>query len=266
MNGILLTLIILGVIGVLSGLLLSVVSIVMAVKKDEKLEKLENALPGANCGGCGFSGCSAYAEALYSGKTEDMALCSVAGADGAKAIAEIMGKEAGEFIKKVAVVRCRGNWDFTHTKMDYEGYNTCSAANQLFKGLGACAHGCMGFGDCAAVCPENAIIVENGLARVDHDKCIACGKCVKTCPKSIIRLVPYNETTRFVSCVNREKGALVRKQCTAGCLGCGLCVKKCEHGAITLYNKKAKIDYSKCTGCGACQEACPAKCILDFNG
>ena len=57
-------------IGLLAGVILAVASIVMAVPKDEKAEALEEVLPGANCGACGYSGCSGYAAALSKGEAK----------------------------------------------------------------------------------------------------------------------------------------------------------------------------------------------------
>ncbi len=264
MNAIVLTVIILSVIGVLAGLLLSVASIVMAVKKDEKAEKIEAALPGANCGSCGFSGCSGYAAALADGQTEDTNLCSPGGEQAAAAIAEILGVTGGGFVRKTAVVRCRGNWDVTDMKMEYKGLATCFAANQQHAGIGACRFGCIGFGDCAAVCEYGAITVENGLASIDPDKCVACGKCVQACPKSIIALVPAADEDRTVLCRSADKGAVTRKACSAGCIGCMQCVKACEHGAVTVSNFLASIDPEKCVGCGKCEAVCPQHCIASF--
>lgn len=262
---ILLTVAILAVPGLVLGAVLSIVSIIMAVKKDETAEKIENVLPGANCGSCGFSGCSGYAAALSSGATEETSLCSPGGAETAAKIGEILGKSGGEFVRKAAVVRCRGSWDVTSMIMEYRGIESCSASNQLYQGLGACSFGCIGFGDCKTVCEYDAITVKNGVAKVDVKKCVACGKCVKACPKGLIELVPSAEEDRTVLCLNRDKGAATRKICESGCIGCGKCMKACEYGAVTVSNFLARIDYAKCVGCGACEAACPRGCIAEFR-
>ena len=264
MNSIIITIILLGILGLLAGILLSVVSIVMAVKKDEKAEQLESILPGANCGGCGYSGCAGYATALSNGETTNTNLCTPGGPQTAEKIAEIIGVEQDEFIPKTAVVRCRGSWDVVQMQMEYRGIQTCSAANQLFMGLGACHYGCIGFGDCAISCEQNAITVNNGVAKIDFDLCIACGKCVKSCPKGIITLVPSAREDRVVLCLNRDKGAQTRASCTVGCIGCMKCVKVCEYDAVTVNNNLAVIDFDKCVGCGKCEEVCPQNCIASF--
>ena len=261
MNSMILTIIILSVVGVLSGLILSIASIIMAVKKDETAEKIEEVLPGANCGACGFSGCSGYAAALASKETDNTALCAPGGADASAKIAEILGVDAGAFIQKRAVVRCRGNSDVTTTVFDYNGAMSCAAANKLYGGAGACKYGCIGYGDCVSACDFGAVKVVNGVAAVDESLCGGCGKCAKACPKNIIEMVSgYDAMT--VLCQNHDKGAQTRKVCTAGCIGCMMCVKACEQGAVKVESFCAHIDSQKCIGCGKCADVCPQKCII----
>ena len=119
-----------------------------------------------------------------------------------------------------------------------------------------CEFGCMGFGSCAAVCPENAISIVNGIAHIDEEACVGCGKCAETCPKSLIDLVPENKKTR-VQCSSKEFGKQVMSVCKAGCIGCKACEKVCKLGAIKVENNIAQIDYEKCVGCGLCAGKCP---------
>ena len=119
----------------------------------------------------------------------------------------------------------------------------------------------MGFGSCVAACGFDAIHIEHGVAVVDKEKCVACGKCAEECPNHLIELIPY-DATKVVSCSNQDKGPKVMAVCEVGCIGCGLCAKQCEAGAITVENNIAHIDQSKCTGCGKCAEKCPKKIIL----
>ena len=265
MNEIVLTVVILAVLGVLAGVLLSIISIIMAVKKDETAEKIEEILPGANCGSCGFSGCSGYALALSKGDTSQTNLCSPGGAETAQRISEILGVSGSEFVRKTAMVRCKGSWDKTQMMMEYRGIESCYASNQLYQGLGACSYGCIGFGDCKAVCEHDAIIVENGVARVDSSKCGACGQCVKACPKGLIELIPAADEDRAVLCSNRDKGGKTRKVCSVGCIGCMKCQKACEYDAIKVENFLARVDYDKCVGCGKCESVCPSQCISSFT-
>ena len=254
---ILIPVLIVAAIGLVAGVILAVCGKVFAVEVDEKVEKVREVLPGANCGGCGFSGCDPYAEAVAKGA--DTTLCTAGGADTAKAIAEIMGVEAGTFVRKVAVVCCSGSKDCTKTKYDYEGLSTCAAAAMLDNGPSACRFGCIGLGDCVRVCEHDAIAVVDGVAVVDTAKCGACGKCVAACPHGVIAVLP--ERTQAVACRSQDKGAVTRKVCTSGCIGCSKCVKACESGAIVVENFVAKIDATKCTGCGKCEEACVVKVI-----
>lgn len=251
--------IVVAVIGLIAGLILSVASIVFAVPVDEKAQAIEGVLPGANCGACGFAGCSGYAAALAAG-TAEVGLCSPGGPDVAEECAEILGVSAGSMEKKVAVIQCAGTCSVVDKKMNYDGIDTCKAATVLFGGDSACQYGCLGQGDCAGVCPENAITICNGLATVNEDLCVGCGLCAKACPKNVI-IIEAQKWTQHVRCKNTDKGAETRKTCKVGCIGCMKCQKECEAGAITVTNFNATIDYSKCTNCGHCKEVCPVKAI-----
>lgn len=249
------------VIGILCAVLLSVASKVMAVEVDERIPRVRECLPGANCGGCGFAGCDGYAAALVEDPDTPLTLCSPGGAAAAQALSSVLGREAGEVVQKAAFVLCRGDCNATSKKMDYRGIESCAAAKLLYGGTGKCSYGCLGLGDCAAVCSNNGICIENGIAHVDTRACLACGECVAVCPNGLISILPVAAPVK-VLCSSKDKGAVVRKQCTAGCIGCGLCMKNCPTGAITVSNNLASIDYTKCTGCGTCQSKCPVKCIL----
>ena len=208
MTGILIAVGVVAGIGLLIGLILSIASIIMAVPKDEKAEAILEALPGANCGACGFSGCSGYAAALAKGEAE-VGLCAPGGLSCTKAISEILGVNTGAIEPKVAVVKCMGSLDHTSYKAEYSGIMSCSAALKIGGGLTACTHGCMGLGDCVAVCDYDAIHVKNGVAYVDDSKCRACTLCVKACPRGIIEIVPKKDMA-MVRCSNRDKGAVTR--------------------------------------------------------
>jgi electron transport complex protein RnfB len=251
----LLPVIIVSAIGVIAGIGLALASHFMSVPTDERVAAVRDALPGANCGACGFSGCDGYAAAVAAGNAATN-LCAPGGADAAAKIAAVMGVEAGGVVKKTAVVHCKGSLDNTHNKYDYRGIATCAAANMLHSGPSACAYGCIGLGDCAAVCEFGALSVQNGLARVDKNKCTGCGKCAAACPKHLITVGAY-DGVHSVLCRNCDKGAQTRKVCGTGCIGCMKCTKVCPVGAVTVENFVASIDPAKCTGCGICAEACP---------
>ena len=261
MSSILIPTVIVAAIGLVLGLGLAIASVVFAVPVDEKAVKIRECLPGANCGACGFSGCDGYAAALSEGKTDECNRCTPGGNDVAKAVAAIMGKEAGSVTPMVAAVMCQGNSCNVEEKLEYSGVHSCKMATQLFGGPKNCVHGCIGFGDCIEVCQYDAIFICDGVARINPDKCRACKMCIKTCPRHLIELFPLDTTKAAVLCKNHDKGAQTRKQCKAGRIGCMKCTKVCPEGAVTVENFCAKVDYDKCIGCGMCHEACPVKCI-----
>ncbi len=247
-------------LGLVAGIILTAASIIMATQTNEKKEAILAALPGANCGSCGYTGCENYAAALVEGKAE-LTSCPPGGETTAKKLAEILGVEAGEMIKKGAFVKCRGSLDHTYIKADYQGISSCAAANMYLDGPNRCSYGCLGFGDCAADCPYGAIEIIRGLATIDLCKCIGCGICVKSCPKKIISLLPVNEGKALVRCSSKDKAAYTRNVCSAGCIACGRCVKVCPSEAISIINNLAVIDSEKCIGCGKCVEVCPVEAI-----
>ncbi len=256
---ILLPVIIVGVIGLIAGIGLSVASKIMAVPVDEKQEKLREALPSANCGACGYSGCDGYAAAIASGEaTPDK--CAPGGETSAKAIAEILGVEISTE-PKVAFIGCNGNGEISNTKYAYSGMQSCAAASLLHAGPLECAYGCVGLGDCAAACPFGAITMTNGRPVICEDICMGCSKCVSVCPKSLISIVPKNHKT-LVACSNKQKGAPVVKMCGVSCIACSMCVKQCEVGAIKIVDNLAVINHELCNGCGKCKEVCKRKVLI----
>lgn len=258
MDKILFAVLIMAAIGLLAGIILAFASKFFAVPTDEKLEKIRACLPGANCGACGFAGCDGYAEAIHKGEAAPDK-CPVGGANAAAALSEVLGVEI-KSEKKIAFVRCQKPCD-ANTDFAYAGRMSCADAAVFYGGPLSCKFGCIGLGDCTKVCDYGAISIENGVAKVDKNLCTACGKCAKACPKGIIDIVKCDKTS-VVACMNTEKGAVARKNCSHACIGCMKCVKTCEANAITVTNNLASIDASACTGCGKCVEACPDKCIV----
>ena len=252
---------VLGIMGGVFGLVLAIASKVFAVDVDPRQEEILNVLPGANCGGCGYPGCAGYAAAVVAGNAP-INSCAAGGAECANKIAAIMGVEPGEVEKCVALVRCSGGLNATK-KYEYIGIHDCLSASRL-QGGGPldCEYGCLGLGSCAAACKFGAISVSDGLAHVDHEKCVGCLACIDACPKKIIVKVPYSADI-VVACSSKEKGAAIRKYCIIGCIGCKICEKACPHDAIHVVNNLASIDYSKCISCGICAQKCPRKLIKD---
>ena len=246
-------------LGVLFGVVLAIASRVFAVKVDERIPQVLENLPGANCGGCGYSGCAALAEAIVKGEVAPTA-CNACSAEGMKNIGEIMGMELTAPVPMKAQVMCSGNCHTAVYKFHYEGAADCFAVERTGGGDKACPNGCIGLGTCAAACKYNAIRLEDGVAVVDHSNCIGCGACVAACPKKLIALIPAVSKYTVV-CRSVEPGAVTRKQCKVGCISCRICEKNCPVGAITVNDFVASIDQEKCTGCGACAEKCPRKII-----
>lgn len=252
---------ILGGAGLLCGLLLALAAKYLAVEVDERVEKITELLPGANCGGCGYAGCAAYAAAVVAGEAAPDC-CSAGGAKVVTGIAEIMGVEATAKQPMLATVLCHGTSNAAALRYEYEGIDDCYAAARLGGGPKACAYACLGFGSCEKACPFGAIAVDNGVAKVDNEKCTGCGACVAACPKKVIALVPAS-VKYYVGCSSKDKGAAMKDKCTAGCIGCRICEKNCPSEAISVKDNLAVIDYEKCTGCGICAEKCPKKIIVE---
>jgi len=263
LNSILYPALAIGAIGLFFGLILAISSIIFKVEKDERIDRIEEILPGANCGGCGFAGCSAFAQAIVVDGAP-ATRCNLMTNEKAKQIADIMGVEAGEIIKKTAILACAGSCDKCSDKCEIYGIDDCFTASQLGTGPKNCEFGCMGLGSCVKVCPEGAISIVDSIAQIDKEKCIGCGKCESTCPKHLIHLVP-DKRTAIVKCSSTDKGVAVKQYCDAGCIGCKICEKKCPKQAISVVDNLAKIDYENCVGCGICATACPKGVIEIIN-
>lgn len=262
----------LGSIGIAASVILYFVAKKFNVIEDPRIDLVEEALPSANCGGCGFAGCRAFAEATVKHGNEKANLdglnCPVGGNDVMALVAEILSLTVEVQDPLIAVIRCNGSHANSPKKVVYEGASSCAFANNLFSGEGGCTFGCLGLGDCVKACDFDAIFMnpETGLPAV-NDKCIACGACVTDCPRDIIELRPKGKKDRriFVSCINKEKGAPAKRNCSVACIGCGKCVKICPFDAITMVDNLAYIDPIKCRLCRKCVPECPTEAIHELN-
>ncbi len=271
-NIVLVSVLVLGGVGVVSAVILYFVASKFKVYEDPKIDEVEEVLPSANCGGCGFPGCRAFAEATAKKASEEHNLdglfCPVGGNDVMKKVGEVLGLEIEEQEPMIAVVRCNGTYENSPGKVKYEGVSSCSFAHAMYTGEGGCQYGCLGLGDCVDACEFDAIYIpEDRGVPIVKDNCTACGACVEACPRDIIELRKRGpkEKRIYVSCVNKEKGAVAIKNCSVACIGCGKCEKVCEFDAITITSFLSYIDFNKCKLCRKCVEVCPTNAIWEVN-
>lgn len=259
------SIIVLGIIGIIAAILLFVAAKKFFVYEDPKIGEIEEVLPGANCGGCGFSGCHAFAVECANAKSLSGLNCTGLDASGMEKIAGITGLAAPPQQKKVAVIKCSLSCDIRDPRNHYDGVLSCSIENALYQGESDCIYGCLGCGDCVKACPFGAMsIKETGaIPEIDLDKCTGCGKCVETCPRKLCELVPRREGRAivWVACANRDRGPVAMKECGVACIGCSKCRKVCPVEAPEIASFLAHIDQNKCTSCGQCVEACPRNSI-----
>lgn len=263
------TIISLCVIGIAAAVILYLVAQKFKVDEDPRIAEVEEALPAANCGGCGYPGCRAFAEACVKAETLEGLFCTPGGNGCMEDVARILGKTMSEVDPRIAVVRCNGTPDKRAKTSDYDGAQTCAVSALTYGGDTGCSYGCLGLGDCEAACPFDAIHINKKtlLPEVIVEKCVGCGNCVRACPKDIIELRNKGLKGRrvWVSCINQDKGGVALKACKAACIGCGKCVKECPFDAITLENNLAYIDDEKCKLCRKCVSICPTGAILEVN-
>ena len=250
-------------LGIISGAALTAASKVFEVKEDKRITEINDALPQANCGGCGYSGCADYAAAVVE-RGADCNLCRPGGDATAARIAAIMGKEARDVVELTAFVRCSGDCDATPNKYLYDGIQSCAACNMYYNGSKLCTSGCLGYGDCVNVCPTGAIRIKNRIAVVDHRLCIGCGLCATACPNKLIAIRPSTQKVE-VLCSSKDTAKDTKKICPNGCVGCKLCEKNCPSEAIKVINNHAVIDYDLCTNCGTCVEVCKFGAVKTIN-
>ncbi len=255
--------------GLAAAVILYFVAQKFKVYEDPRIDQIEALLPGANCGGCGYAGCRALAEAYT--KTEDIAdlSCPVGGSAIAAQIAKVLGQETVAKDPMIAVVRCNGTPEHRPVINTYNGAKNCAIASSLYGGKTGCPNGCLGYGDCVTVCKFDAIYIDQktGLPFISEEKCVACGACIKACPRMIIELRKKGPKSRriYVSCINKEKGAIARKNCAVACIACLKCQKECPFEAITVENNIAYINFDKCKLCRKCVAVCPTNAITELN-
>ncbi|NLF82209.1 MAG: Fe-S cluster domain-containing protein [Bacteroidales bacterium] len=263
------TILSLSLLGGLLAIVLYFIAQKFKVQEDPRIDQVLEVLPGANCGGCGYAGCRAFAESFVRNPENPDFVCPVGGNDVMQKAAAVLGREVQEQIPKLAVLRCNGSCDVRPVLNTYDGSPSCAVAADLYGGETGCSYGCLGLGDCVVACTFDAIHInpQTRLPEVIEDKCTSCGACVKACPRNILELRPKGPKSRriYVACANKDKGAVTRKVCSVGCIGCQLCVKACPFEAITFADNLAYIDPAKCRLCRKCVAVCPTGCILEIN-
>ena len=256
-------------LSILAAVVLFYISKKFQIFEDPRIDQIAEILPGVNCGGCGFAGCKAFAEAYIKSTDTDDIFCPVGSNATMSKAAEILGRVSATKAPLTAVVRCSGSFTNRPRTARWDGLTSCTSQHNLCIGDTGCPYGCLGCGDCVTACNFDAIHIdtETGLPVIDSDKCTACSACVKTCPRTIIELRKKFPKGRkvFVSCINKEKGGIARKYCSVACIGCSKCFKTCTFNAITIENNLAFIDSRKCTLCRKCVTECPTNAILETN-
>jgi len=256
-------------LGTVMAMILFFVAQQFKVIEDPKIDEVEEALPGANCGGCGFAGCRNFAEVIVKNNSLEGLNCPPGGSDVMNAVGDIMGLTAEAKDPLVAVLRCTGSKENAPAKIQYDGPQTCFFAHNLSSGESGCPYGCLGLADCVRSCLFDAMYMDEatGLPVIIEENCVACGACVEACPRTIIELRKVGPKSKriFVSCINEEKGGVAKKHCKVACIGCVKCQKECKFEAITIENSLAYIDFTKCTLCRKCVEVCPTAAIHELN-
>lgn len=263
------TIVSLSVLALLAAVVLYFVAQKFKVFEDPRIDDVAAILPQANCGGCGFAGCRNFAEALVSAESFEGLNCPVGGAEVMNAAAKILGREAPVVDPMVAVLKCNGSCNARPRTSKYTGALDCRISHSLYLGETDCSFGCMGYGDCVRACQFDAmyIDIQTGLPVISDEKCVACGACVKACPRKLIELRKKAKKDRkiYVACSNLDKGGPAKRACSVACTGCTKCQKVCEYEAITIANNLAYIDAVKCRLCRKCVTECPTNAILEIN-
>jgi len=263
------TIISLSLLAFISAVILYFVAQKFKVFEDPRIDQIQEVLPAANCGGCGFAGCRNFAEELVKSDSFEGLNCPVGGAEVMGAAAKILGREAPVVDPLVAVLLCNGTPEFRPRTSKYSGAADCRISNNLYAGETDCSYGCMGLGDCVRACAFDAMYMDTTteLPVIIDDKCVACGACVKACPRQLIELRKKARKDRkiYVACSNCDKGGPARRACKVACIACNKCFKVCEFDAITIENNLAYIDSKKCTFCRKCVAECPTGSILELN-
>ena len=247
-------------LGLAAAIILAVASRVFHVDEDPRVQAVVEALPGANCGGCGYAGCEGYAIAVVNDPSVPANRCCAGGAETSIAVGELTGKTVAASEPLRSFRRCDKVAGNVGLRYEYQGMPSCAAATLLAGGSDICSWSCLGFGDCVQVCPFDAMQVQDGMVRVQDDKCTGCGLCVNTCPRNSLELVPKRSRVA-IFCATKDKMRAVTEICDTGCINCGKCIKGCPAKAIANVEGRIEIDHKKCLSYGPeCGEICAQTC------
>ncbi len=255
---------VLGIVAVLAvvfAVLIVLVSKLCKVEEDERIGAIAENLAGANCGGCGFAGCSDFAKALVEGKAK-LSSCGATASENKAQIAKILDIPYSAEEQTFAVIKCAGGLN-SALKYEYIGNDGCANQMVYMGGQKKCPEGCIGGGTCLSSCTHGAVTCKDGVYIVDKVICVACGVCAKNCPKKLISFIPKTAKV-YVACSTACKGKDAISNCKVSCIGCGLCAKNCPENAIEMVNNIPVIDYTKCSGCLTCVSKCPRKSIKEI--
>ncbi len=257
---------ILGGVGLVFGSLIALANAKLKVWEDPRIDAVAEALPGANCGACGYAGCRAFAEAVVLGVVAP-AGCTVMGDADREDVAALLGVEAGAANKRVARLLCAGGSDVATRRARYHGVDSCAAAVAVTGGGKGCTWGCVGLSDCAVACDFDAITMNAfGLPVVDPEKCTACGDCVDACPLDLFTIMPLDHKL-IVQCKNLLEGDAAEEVCAVACTACGRCVQDAAPGLIEIRKGLAVIDYGRIETANPVATArCPTGAIVWVEG
>ncbi len=153
-------------LGAALGIILGVANRFLQVEGNPLVDELTSAMPGSNCGQCGFAGCAAAAAAIAEG-TASPACCP----PGGKALAIAIGLKLGITVDLSALTD--------------DGPKIATVAEEL----------CIGCCRCSKVCPTDAIL---GAARQIHnvlrEACTGCRVCIDSCPTEALLMKPVPVT------------------------------------------------------------------------
>ncbi len=247
--------------------LLGVAKEKLRVDEDPRIGQINEVLPAANCGGCGYAGCSDFAKAVV----EDRAPCDgcpVGGSKTAELVAKILGVEVVKTYPFRPILHCGAKNHEKLGRVRYDGVQTCAEAHVVGV-TQACTYGCLGYGDCVKACTFGAMVMVEGSPVVIYDKCTGCGACARACPRNLIENIPFKQKHMLaVACANPEPAKNVKQVCTAGCVGCKVC-QKLFNELFEVRNNLACLNYDTYNGeedLDKLFKKCPASALVYFGG